>query len=123
VVSSDRSQVYSSPDDLLTLVRDTHTCHTPFSTTLSPRGANSVSEPKVKTGSYALSWLVRVWEEPRAQEPEGDPVLRCFVRDLKTGEERYLSDPGEIDDLVTRRMRETGAAVEEPVQRKSRAAG
>lgn len=82
-----------------------------------------MSEPRVKTGSYALSWLVRVWEEPRAQEPEGDPVLRCFVRDLKTGEERYLSDPGEIDDLVTRRMRETGAAVEEPALRKSRAGG
>jgi hypothetical protein len=82
-----------------------------------------VSEPRVKTGSYALSWLVRVWEEPRAQEPEGDPVLRCFVRDLKTGEERYLSDPGEIDDLVTRRMRETGAAVDEPAQRRSRAGG
>jgi hypothetical protein len=82
-----------------------------------------VSEPKVKTGSYALSWLVRVWEEPRTQEPEGDPVLRCFVRDLKTGEERYLSDPGEIDDLVTRRMKETGAAAEEPGQKKSRTGG
>jgi hypothetical protein len=82
-----------------------------------------VSEPRVKTGSYALSWLVRVWEEPAAQEPEGDPVLRCFVRDLKTGEEKYLSDPGEIDDLVTRRMRETVSAAEEPAPRRSRAAG
>jgi hypothetical protein len=82
-----------------------------------------VSEPRVKTGSLTLSWLVRVWEEPRAQEPEADKVLRCFVRDLKTGEERYLSDPGEIDDLVTRRMKETGAAAEEPGQKKSRTGG
>ena len=82
-----------------------------------------MSEPRVKTGSYALSWLVRVWEEPQAREPEGDPVLRCFVRDLKTGEERYLSDPAEIDDLVTRRMKETGTAAEEPERRKSRAGG
>jgi hypothetical protein len=82
-----------------------------------------VSEPRVKTGSLSLSWLVRVWEEPREEEPEADKVLRCFIRDLKTGEERYLSDPAEIDDLVTRRMKETGAAIEEPERKKSRAGG
>ena len=82
-----------------------------------------MSEPRVKTGSLSLSWLVRVWEEPREEEPEADKVLRCFIRDLKTGEERYLSDPAEIDDLVTRRMKETGAAVEEPERKKVRASG
>lgn len=82
-----------------------------------------MSEPRVKTGSIALSWLVRVWEEPRGEEPEADKVLRCFIRDLKTGEERYLSDPAEIDDLVTRRMKETGAAAEAPGQGNHRARG
>lgn len=68
-----------------------------------------MSEGKVKTGSLAISWLVRCWEEPREQEPQGDPVLRCFIRDLKTGEERYLSDPRELGEL----MREAGKGDEE----------
>jgi intein/homing endonuclease len=55
----------------------------------------------------ALSWMVRCWEEPREQAGE-EPVFRCFVRDLKTGEERYLSDPGEIGKLMLRKLREAG---------------
>jgi len=54
-----------------------------------------VSEVKPKTGSIALTWLVRCWEEP-SEQPEDRPVLRGFIRDLKTGKERYLSDPGEL---------------------------
>ncbi|HEY0514518.1 MAG TPA: hypothetical protein VGH73_21630 [Thermoanaerobaculia bacterium] len=60
-----------------------------------------------------MSWLVRCWEEPRDQ-PQGDPVLRCFIRDLKTGEERYLSDPRELGDLVTGGRGRQGTAETEP---------
>ena len=66
-----------------------------------------MKEAKPKTGSLALSWLVRCWEEPREQSQE-DPVLRGFVRDLKTGKERYLSDPRELGEMLTRELREAG---------------
>jgi hypothetical protein len=52
----------------------------------------------------AMSWLVRCWEEPR-EVAQGAPVLRCLVRDLRTGEERYLSDPREIGELMLRQLR------------------
>lgn len=50
-----------------------------------------------------MSWLVRCWEEPR-EAPHAEPVLRCFIRDLRTGEERYLTDPREIGELVLRQL-------------------
>jgi hypothetical protein len=62
-----------------------------------------VNDAKPKTGSIALSWLVRCWEEPN-QQPDEPPVLRGFVRDLKTGKERYLSDPGELGEIVTQEI-------------------
>jgi len=51
-----------------------------------------------------MSWLVRCWEEPREESHE-NPVFRCSVRDLRTGEERYLSDPREIGELMLRQVR------------------
>ena len=70
-----------------------------------------MSEGKPRTGSLALSWLVRCWEEPSAQSQD-DPVLRGFVRDLKTGKERYLSHPRELGEMLTREMRKSGEAVD-----------
>ena len=63
-----------------------------------------MSEGRFKAGNPTLSWLVRCWEEPR-ERPQDGPVLRGFVRDLKTGEERYLSDPRELGELLSREMR------------------
>jgi len=51
-----------------------------------------------------MSWLVRCWEEPREGEHE-TPVYRCSVRDLRSGEERYLNDPREIGELMLRQIR------------------
>lgn len=51
-----------------------------------------------------MSWLVRCWEEPREEDHES-PVYRCSVRDLRTGEERYLSDPREVGELMLRQVR------------------
>jgi hypothetical protein len=71
-----------------------------------------VSEGRIKAGNPTLSWLVRCWEEPRERSQEG-PVLRGFVRDLKTGEERYLSDPRELGEMVNREMKGMGVAAED----------
>lgn len=59
-------------------------------------------------GEKAMSWLVRCWEEPseRAQEP---PILRCSIRDLRTGEERYFSDPRELGEMMLRQMKQRKA--------------
>jgi hypothetical protein len=37
-------------------------------------------------------------------------AFRCFVRNLKTGEERYLSDPREIGEILARKLREEAGA-------------
>lgn len=50
-----------------------------------------------------MSWLVRCWEEPNEGAQE-NPV-RCSIRDLRTGEERYLSDPRELGELMLRQMK------------------
>lgn len=47
--------------------------------------------------STSNSYLVRVW-----QEHGGGADLRFYLRDLKTGEERYLSDSGRISELLIR---------------------
>jgi hypothetical protein len=77
-----------------------------------------VNEAKPKTGSIALSWLVRCWEEP-GQQPDEPPVLRAFVRDLKTGKERYLSDPGELGEMATQEILEAEKTREEEEGEKS----
>ena len=60
-----------------------------------------------KRGIPTMSWLVRCWEEPREGEPvqTTEPVLRCSMRDLSTGEERYFNDPREIGELMLRQAR------------------
>jgi hypothetical protein len=63
------------------------------------------SQGKPGAGRPASSWMVRCWEEPRENAGE-EPVFRCFVRDLRTGEERYLGDPREIGELMLRKLRE-----------------
>ena len=69
-----------------------------------------------------MSWLVRCWEEPREQPPD-EPVLRYMVRDLKTGEERYLSDPRELGELVSRPVLEAGRGDEPPQKKNPRSGG
>lgn len=43
----------------------------------------------------AASFLVRFWHEPRGAAGRA-PVLRGWVRNLKTGEERYLNGPDQV---------------------------
>jgi hypothetical protein len=75
-----------------------------------------VSEVKPKTGSIALTWLVRCWEEP-SEQSEDRPVLRGFIRDLKTGKERYLSDPGELGEMVTQEILEVERTREDEAEK------
>ncbi|HEX4962857.1 MAG TPA: hypothetical protein VF173_18620 [Thermoanaerobaculia bacterium] len=55
-----------------------------------------------------MSWLVRCWVEPQEAE-QGEPVVRCCLRNLRTGEEEYVGDPRRLGDLVLRHLREEGA--------------
>lgn len=50
--------------------------------------------------STSNSYLVRVW-----QETGKEADLRFYLRDLKTGEERYLGDAKRIGELLTRGLR------------------
>jgi len=75
-----------------------------------------VNEAKPKTRSIALSLLVRCLEEP-SQQPDEPPVLRAFVRDLKTGKERYLSDPGELGEMVTQEILEVERTREDEAEK------
>lgn len=45
------------------------------------------------------SFLVRLWSEPRCGG-EGAPVVRGYVRDLRTGAEVYISDPAKIGSQI-----------------------
>ena len=44
------------------------------------------------------SFLVRFWVEP--SDVPGEQVLRGCIKNLQTGKEQYVSDPGKIGDLV-----------------------
>jgi hypothetical protein len=69
-----------------------------------------------------VSWLVRCWEETREGSQEA-PVVRCFIRDLRTGEERYLNDLRELGELMLQRLRAAREAADEAEGEGSRTAG
>jgi hypothetical protein len=54
--------------------------------------------PRSQSGSF----LLRFWVEPSAGP--GEPALRGCLRNLQTGEEHYLNDPGKVGDLVLRHL-------------------
>jgi hypothetical protein len=82
-----------------------------------------VSEGRARPKTPTKSWLIRCWAEPREQEPAGDPVHRFSIRDLETGEQRYVTDPRELSDLVTPRVREPGKTEPKPEQENKRTKG
>jgi len=55
-----------------------------------------------------VSFLVRCWEEPRASGDE-PPLARCLIRNLQTGEERHLNDPGRIGEAVKHALKSLDA--------------
>lgn len=48
------------------------------------------------------SFLVRFWVEPEAAP--GEQALRGSIKNLQTGQEHYLNDPGKIGDLVRKHL-------------------
>jgi hypothetical protein len=65
---------------------------------------------KKKPGNQSGSFLVRFWLEPTAGE--GEHGLRGTVRNLKTGEEQHLTDPGGIGELVLEYLEDAGRDAE-----------
>jgi len=61
------------------------------------------------SGAPVHSFLVRVWAEPR-EAAGAEARVRLYVRDLRSGEERYLSDPDLVADFL---RRQTGAGAAE----------
>ncbi len=51
----------------------------------------------------AGSFLVRVWYETRetAEEP---PTFRGYIRNLLTGEERFIRDPKTVSEQILKQM-------------------
>jgi|GEM_PF-1335380 len=51
----------------------------------------------------AGSFLVRVWYESR-ETPDGRPSFRGYVRNLQTGEERFVRDPETVTEQIVRQV-------------------
>jgi len=61
------------------------------------------------------SFLVRVWYEAREASGE-EPSFRGYIRNLQTGEERFVRDPKTVSEQIVRQVE--GAA---PARRTERA--
>ncbi len=55
------------------------------------------------TPQASTSYLVRVWREPGTEEGP-----RFFLRDLRTGEERFMGDGSRIAELLTAGLDDSG---------------
>lgn len=55
----------------------------------------------------AGSFLVRVWYESR-ETPSGQPSFRGYVRNLQTGEERFVRDPETVTEQIVRQIEAEG---------------
>lgn len=56
------------------------------------------SDPEKMRNYQSGSFLVRFWVEP--SDVPGEEVLRGCIKNLKTGKEHYVDDPGKVGDLV-----------------------
>jgi hypothetical protein len=60
-------------------------------------------EPRSAEERQAASLLVRCWLEPNESADEA-PVLRGYVRNLKTGEERFIKDLDSVGQQILRQL-------------------
>jgi hypothetical protein len=63
-----------------------------------PREEGAQSDPEKPRNYQSGSFLVRFWVEP--SDTPGEQVLRGCIKNLKTGQEHYVDDPGKVGDLV-----------------------
>ena len=63
-----------------------------------PRKEGTKADPQKPRSYQSGSFLVRFWVEP--SNAPGEQVLRGCIKNLKTGQEHYVDDPGKVGDLV-----------------------
>lgn len=69
--------------------------------------AGSLERPTATADRSAGSFLVRVWYEAR-EAAGGPPTFRGYIRNLLTGEERFIRDPATVSEEILEQIR-TGA--------------
>lgn len=74
-------------------------------------------EPNNAEERPAASLLVRCWLEPQPRAEEA-PILRGYVRNLKTGEERFIKDVDGLGQQILRSLEpsaaDTSSELDEP---------
>ena len=70
---------------------------------MSHSAASTMDRPAAVNDRSAGSFLVRVWYETRetAEEP---PTFRGYIRNLLTGEERFIRDPATVSEQILKQM-------------------
>ena len=68
-------------------------------------------EPRSADERPAASLLVRCWLEPSETE-SAEPVLRGYVKNLKTGEERFIKDLESVGQQILRQLAPTAEQTE-----------
>lgn len=76
----------------------------------SAREEEGKSDPEKPRSYQSGSFLVRFWVEP--SDVPGEQVLRGCIKNLKTGKEHYVDDPGKVGDLVRGHLKESERARE-----------
>jgi hypothetical protein len=72
-----------------------------MSTAVQPAPAGSQQNPPGDRSSG--SFLIRVWYE--AREIDGSaPAFRGYIKNLHTGEERFVRDPATVSEQILRQM-------------------
>ena len=79
-----------------------------------PREEGAKTDPEKLRPHQSGSFLVRFWVEP--SDVPGEQVLRGCIKNLKTGQEQYVSDPGKIGDLVRGHLKDRERPGEKDVQ-------
>jgi hypothetical protein len=73
------------------------------------RKEGSKTDPDKPRSYQSGSFLVRFWVEP---SDSGEQVLRGCIKNLKTGQEHYVDDPGKVGDLVRGHLKDRERAEE-----------
>lgn len=64
---------------------------------------DSAIRRKLAADRTSGSFLVRVWYETRETSGE-EPSFRGYIRNLQTGEERFVRDPETVSEQIVRQV-------------------
>jgi hypothetical protein len=79
----------------------------------------STAAPQPASERPSASLLVRCWLEPR-EEPGAPPILRGYVKNLKTGEETFIKDFDGVGRQIESALGAPEAAMTRPPARPAR---